>query len=268
MLDDNKKLCLNSGEIIQMSASMNMIFEVQDLAVASPATVSRCGMVYVEPSSMGWRPLFDSWLHTLPEALEPFKQRIADAFEWLVNPCIHFVRRYCGEMVPTADINLPRSFMSNVDCHLGDFQLGKDGSKPKVNAKEVPKILDGILVFSLIWSIGGSTDNEGRARFSDFLRKLLKHEVDKSADRTDYDLGPGLELQIPEWKLSTMPPDTGLVYDYVFDLKKAQWRHWLDTVTIQPPAESSDFNSLVIQTIDTGGPLEPCQRAQSIEAAD
>ncbi|PNG99861.1 Dynein heavy chain 1, axonemal, partial [Tetrabaena socialis] len=67
----------------------NMIFEVQDLAVASPATVSRCGMVYVEPQQLGWRPLRDSWIATLSTVLDDeSRPHLLTLFEWLVDPCV------------------------------------------------------------------------------------------------------------------------------------------------------------------------------------
>ena len=46
-LDDSKLLCLANGERVQLLPGMRILFETDDLSNASPATVSRCGMVYM-----------------------------------------------------------------------------------------------------------------------------------------------------------------------------------------------------------------------------
>ena len=47
VLDDSKVLCLANGERVAMASSTRLIFETDDLSSASPATVSRCAMVYL-----------------------------------------------------------------------------------------------------------------------------------------------------------------------------------------------------------------------------
>ena len=257
VLDDNKKLCLMSGEIIQMSGTMNMIFEVQDLAVASPATVSRCGMIYVEPSSMGWEPLKDSWMNTLPPLIEPHKPRIEELFTWLVKPCMAFVRKNCKELIPTSDINLPVALMNIFDSMIDEFRVElADGEDfDEIMAPKDQKIfVDCVFLFSVVWSIGGTTENEGREKFDFFLRKLVDGKVDPSPERTDFDLGPGLEIVPPTEKrvAKAFPKATeGSVYDMHFEKDKFRWTNWLKTVKDEPIREELEFQNIVVTTIDT-----------------
>ncbi|KAJ9444246.1 Dynein-1-beta heavy chain [Diplonema papillatum] len=94
VLDDNKKLCLLNGDIIHMTKEMRMVFEVSDLAVASPATVSRCGMVYFNSSNLPMTALFSSWKNTLPEIVKE-SASLMDSVHSLVTlfaqPAIDFV---------------------------------------------------------------------------------------------------------------------------------------------------------------------------------
>lgn len=62
VMDDNRLLTLPNGERIRLQKHCALLFEVGDLQFASPATVSRAGMVYVDPKNLGYEPYWKRWL--------------------------------------------------------------------------------------------------------------------------------------------------------------------------------------------------------------
>lgn len=56
----------------KLKLKLALVGQVEDLAVASPATVSRAGMVYLDVDEMGWKPFVASWLQQRREIHENF----------------------------------------------------------------------------------------------------------------------------------------------------------------------------------------------------
>ncbi|KAJ3105677.1 Dynein heavy chain 7, axonemal [Phlyctochytrium planicorne] len=228
VLDDNRKLCLNSGEIIQLSSTMSLIFEVRDLAVASPATVSRCGMIYMEPHRIGWRDtLIVSWLKKDALTTEADQKMFLSLVEWLFQSCLTFVRRDCREISDSLDSNLVASFLNIFESLLDE----KGGEMS-------PKILQGLFVFALIWSLGGTVNEAGREKFSFHLRGLIQG-LESSGPKPEFEF----EAKLPE----------GSLYDYLFERSEGgRWRQWVETIqanfTIPPKAK---YDDILVPTIDT-----------------
>jgi dynein heavy chain len=90
VLDDNKILTLANAERIPMTDNTKMVFEVENLNNASPATVSRCGIIYVSMTDLGWRPLVDTWCRDRAEVKQ---QAHPDESTWCKDLCEKYLEK-------------------------------------------------------------------------------------------------------------------------------------------------------------------------------
>jgi len=67
VMDDNKVLTLASNERISLTPSMRLLFEISHLKTATPATVSRAGILYINPGDLGWNPYVQYTAYTIPQ---------------------------------------------------------------------------------------------------------------------------------------------------------------------------------------------------------
>jgi dynein heavy chain len=200
VLDDNKKLCLNSGQIINLTDQMTMMFEVEDLAVASPATVSRCGMVYMEPGAIGNEPLVKSWLKTCPDTFKKAKKLLPTLegyFKKYLKDTLKFMRKHCPEPVITVDNNLVQSQMRILDCYFNDYYESEIKKVSQEDVEELEEMLENLFIFSMIWSIGVTTTTAGREKFNTKFRTMIPDKLGFPAE--------------------------GTIYDYMFDKTKKEW---------------------------------------------
>jgi dynein heavy chain, axonemal len=280
VLDNNKKLCLMNGEMIMMSDSMSMIFEPMDLEVASPATVSRVGVIYMEPHRMGWRPCVTSWLQRIqqephdPESEVPCPTdkrtwninkteagNLNDLFEWLVDPALCFVQRMCKEYAPTFDQTLVvgtcRLLEGLLESALGVKEDNKRKRKKKGEEEVKPTItqatMESSFLFALIWSIGATVNGAGRDLFSAFMHKFLEDPMICEKDKEFK--GVNTQLMLRGWKYPFEGPrkfagkiPSKNMYHEKFSLDKNKWVGWMsDIVKAEIPPDAA-FSSILVST--------------------
>jgi dynein heavy chain len=222
---------------------MNLIFEPMDLQAASPATVSRCGMVYMEPKSMGWRVLLDSWINTLPEHFTAdIKQFIFSLIDWTVDHLLDFMRLNVDEISPTQDQNLVLSLFKIYKSLLKDLAK-KEFYDTYTDAKIMYSILEGKFVFSLIWSFGASADTLNRKKIEAEIKQVLSG----NAKIDNYD------------KKKVSYPERNTLFDYNFAPKKSvapgssfEWVLWTDYIDVNEKISKNIIpQEIIVKTNDS-----------------
>jgi dynein heavy chain len=167
VLDDNKILTLANAERIPMTDNCKMVFEVENLNNASPATVSRCGIIYVSSTDLGWRPLIDTWCKDRQEYKEYAN---AEEHQWMTD----FTEKYIEKpnafdmvakeytyMMPQSEIVRCNQMLNLLTAVFQGYIANQEFIDKAAFEK--------FYVYCYAWAMAGLFENEDREKFHKFL---------------------------------------------------------------------------------------------------
>jgi len=236
VLDDNRVLTLSNGDRIQMTAEMKAMFEPENLNNASPATVSRAGIIYVSDSELGWRPVVDSWLDDRATKFMRPRDKVAlgDLFTKYGDKLLDIIAQRFHPVLANQPVCLMQSCCDLLEAHLSD---ATKASKSLDDAQ-----YERVFLLCLTWSIGATLPAKEHSAF---------HAVLKECGAS---VGPKGLLPGPWTGKDPKEVAEDTIYEYAINPETYTWMPWKELVpewSYPAGVEKPDYSSLVIPTVDS-----------------
>ncbi|XP_008293045.1 dynein heavy chain 11, axonemal [Stegastes partitus] len=217
VMDDNKVLTLASNERVALTPSMRLVFEISHLRMATPATVSRAGILYVNQQDLGWNPYVASWIDQRERQTE--RAHLTILFEKYVPRCLEQMKNSFKTITPIPENSMVQTLCTLLDCLLTPENIPSESPR---------EIYETYFTFACIWAFGG-------ALYQDQLH--------------DY------RVEFSQWWTKDMKtvklPAQGTVFDYYLDYQTRRFLPWSDTV---PPFEMdtcTPLQAVLVHTAET-----------------
>ncbi|XP_066487525.1 dynein axonemal heavy chain 11 [Tiliqua scincoides] len=217
VMDDNKVLTLASNERVPLTPSMRLLFEIHHLRTATPATVSRAGILYVNPQDLGWNPYVASWIETRSHQSE--KANLTILFDKYVPPCLDQLRTNFKTITPIPENSMVQTLCSLLDCLLTPENVPLDGPRD---------LYEIYFAFACVWAFGGAL----------FQDQLSNYQVEFS-----------------RWWLKEMKtvkfPSHGTIFDYYLDPKTKKFCPWSDKISNFDMDPDTPLQAVLVHTPET-----------------
>ncbi|XP_062857915.1 dynein axonemal heavy chain 8-like [Trichomycterus rosablanca] len=215
VLDDNKTLTLANGDRIPMSPSCKLVFEVHNMDNASPATVSRVGMVFMSSSALSWRPILQGWTNkrSAQEA-----DSLMSLYDKIFEDAYIFMKQNLKPKMQLLECNYVMQSVNLLEGLIPPKDAGGTLSSEH---------LERLFVFCMMWSLGALLELDDRDKMELFVRS---HES---------------KLDLPP----TEPGQT--MFEYMVN-QNGDWDHWSKYVVqyVYPTDSAPDYTSILVPNVD------------------